>query len=59
MGECPSDLPTVATIEFDRSSIRLNYAEMQYFKAPSDDFSLSLRQQSLAYPISAPFAKHP
>src|SRR6266566_7548710 len=59
MGECPSDPPTVAAIELDRRCIRLNDAKMQCFIAASDYFSLPLREQTLAYPISPAFAKHP
>jgi len=59
MGECPSDLPTVAAIELNRRCVQLNDAKMQRFMAASDYFSLSLREQPLAYPISPAFAKHP
>jgi len=59
MRECPDDPPTVATIELDRRCIRLNDAKMQCFIAASDYFSLPLREQTLAYPISPAFAKHP
>jgi hypothetical protein len=59
MGECPSDPPTVAAIELDRRGIRLNDAKMQCFIAASDYFSLPLREQTLAYPISPAFAQHP
>ena len=59
MGECPSDLPTMAAIELDRRCIRLNDAKMQCLMAASDYFSLPLREQSLAYAISPAFAKHP
>ncbi len=59
MGECPNDLPTVAAIEPDRRFVRLNDAKMHLFTAASDYFSLPLREQSLAYPTSSAFAKHP
>ncbi len=59
MGECPSDLPTVAAIELDRRCVRLNDAKIQCFMAASDYFSFSLREQTLAYPTSPAFAKHP
>src|SRR5271154_4941685 len=59
MGECPSDAPAVAAIEIDRSCIRLNDAKVQCFVTTSDYLSLSLREQTLAYPISPAFAKHP
>jgi hypothetical protein len=59
MGESPSDPPTVAAIELDRRCIRLNDAKVQYFITASDYFSLALRQQTLAHPISPAFAKHP
>jgi hypothetical protein len=59
VGECPSDPPTLAAIELGRRRIRLNDAKMKYFIAASDYFSLPLREQTLAYPISPAFAKHP
>jgi len=59
MGKCTSDPPTVSAIELDRRCIRLNDAKMQCFIAASDYFSLPLREQTLAYPISPAFAKHP
>ena len=59
MRKCPSDLPTVAAIELNRHCIRLDDAKMQCFIAASDYFSLPLRKQTLAYPISPAFAKHP
>ncbi len=57
MGKWPSDPPTVAAIELDRRCIRLNDAKMQCFIAASDYFTL--REQTLAHPISPAFAKHP
>lgn len=59
MGECPSDPPTAAAIELDRRCIRLNDAKTLCFMAASDYFSLCLREQTLAYPISPALAKHP
>ena len=59
MGERPSDPPTVAAIELDRRCIRLNDAKMQCFIAASDYFSLPLREQTLAYPISPGFREAP
>ena len=59
MLERPSDPPTVAAIEFDRRCIRLNDAKMQCCMAASDYFGFPLREQSLAYPMSPAFAKHP
>jgi len=59
MGKSPSDPPTVAAIELDRRCIRLNDAKMRCFVAASDDFSLPLREQTLAHPISPVIAKHP
>ena len=59
MGECPSDPPTAAAIELDRRCIRLNDAKMQCFIAASDYFSLPLGEQTLTYPISPAFSKHP
>ncbi len=59
MGECLNDPPTVALIELDRRCIRLDDAKMQGFMAASNYFSLCLREQTLAYPISPAFAKHP
>jgi len=59
MGECSSDPPTLAAIELDRHCIRLNDAKIQRFTAASDYFGLPLREQTLAYPVSSAFAKHP
>jgi hypothetical protein len=59
MWECPDDPPTVVVIELDRGCIRLDDAKMQRFMAASNYFSLGLREQTLAYPMSAAFAKHP
>jgi hypothetical protein len=59
MRDCPSDPPTVVAIELDRRGIRLNDPKMQCFVAGSDYFSFPLSEQTLAYPISPPFAKHP
>ena len=59
MGKCTSDPPTVSAIKLDRGFIRLNDAEVQCFKAASDYFRLRLREQTLAYPFSTAFAKHP
>jgi hypothetical protein len=59
MGERPSDPPTVAAIELDRRCIRLNDSKMQRFMAASGHFSLALREQTMAYPVSPAFAKQP
>ena len=59
MGECARDPPAMAAIKLDRRFIRLNNAEVQCFIAASDYFRLRLREQTLAYPISTAFAKHP
>lgn len=59
MGECTSDLPTVAAIELDRGSIRLNDAKLHGFIAAGEDFSFPLREQTLTDPMSTAFAKHP
>jgi len=59
MGECASDLPTVPAIELDRRFIRMNDPEVQCFIAASDYFRLRVREQTLTYPPSPVFAKHP
>jgi hypothetical protein len=59
MRKCPSDLPPVAAIELNRRCIRFNDSKTQRFTAASDYFSLSLREQTLAYPTSPAFAKDP
>ena len=56
MEECPSDPPAVTAIKLDRRFIRLNDAKVQCFMAASDYFRLRLREQALAYPISAAIA---
>jgi hypothetical protein len=59
MAEFARDPPIMVEIKLNRRCIRADDAKMQCFIPASGDFSLPLREQTLAYPTTPAFAKHP